>query len=336
MKTVLVRFKVYNFRSIEESEWIEVSDNTCLIGTNESGKTNLLIALWKLHPANGEPIIPLNDFPRHLYSNYKAGGHEKDIFIAADFILSDDLQDEIATELKCNKEQVKRVLVQRRYDGIYHISFPYFKIDSYASDELGQLITEFETSLYEQTIFTKEDTVLQKTVKDFFVELKKQLPKESFNIKDVETLLASILEFVGSTFGRKKNLPEYFDASLTTPIQKILEAFNGKPVETTKEIRQKVLNSIPKFVYYSDYGNLDSEIYLPRVIEDFGRDDLSESARAKARTLDVLFKYVKLSPEEIYELGNDRKIIVKKVDSYDRVHYCPVKAGKSVFEIVET
>lgn len=87
MKTVLVRFKVYNFRSIEESEWIEVSDNTCLIGTNESGKTNLLIALWKLHPANGEPIIPLNDFPRHLYSNYKAGGHEKDIFIAADFIL---------------------------------------------------------------------------------------------------------------------------------------------------------------------------------------------------------------------------------------------------------
>lgn len=179
MKTVLVRFKVYNFRSIEESEWIEVSDNTCLIGTNESGKTNLLIALWKLHPANGEPIIPLNDFPRHLYSNYKAGGHEKDIFIAADFILSDDLQDEIATELKCNKEQVKRVLVQRRYDGIYHISFPYFKIDSYASDELGQLITEFETSLYEQTIFTKEDTVLQKTVKDFFVELKKQLPKES-------------------------------------------------------------------------------------------------------------------------------------------------------------
>lgn len=38
MKTVLVRFKVYNFRSIEESEWIEVSDNTCLIGTNESGE----------------------------------------------------------------------------------------------------------------------------------------------------------------------------------------------------------------------------------------------------------------------------------------------------------
>lgn len=41
---------------------------------------------------------------------------------------------------------------------------------------------------------------------------------------------------------------------------------------------------------------------------------MSESARAKVRTLDVLFKYVGLSPEEIYELGNDRKVIVKKLN----------------------
>ena len=98
----------------------------------------------------------------------------------------------------------------------------------------------------------------------------------------------------------------------------MVDAFDGKPIETTKEIRQKVLKKIPKFVYYSDYGNLDSEIYLPRVIEDFKRDDLGEAARAKARTLDVLFKYVKLSPEEIYELGNDRKIVIKKLDYNNR------------------
>ncbi len=44
MSTRLDRFKVYNFRSIEESDWIEVSDNSCLVGTNEAGKTNLLLA----------------------------------------------------------------------------------------------------------------------------------------------------------------------------------------------------------------------------------------------------------------------------------------------------
>jgi predicted ATP-dependent endonuclease of OLD family len=35
----LTRFKVVNFRSIEESSWIYTADNICLIGTNEAGKT---------------------------------------------------------------------------------------------------------------------------------------------------------------------------------------------------------------------------------------------------------------------------------------------------------
>ena len=68
MSTKPLRYKVINFRSIEESDWIEAGGNTCLVGTNEAGKTNLLIAPWKPNPANDEPIIPLSDFPRHLYS----------------------------------------------------------------------------------------------------------------------------------------------------------------------------------------------------------------------------------------------------------------------------
>ena len=121
METKLKRFKVYNFKSIEESDWIEVSDNSCLVGTNEAGKTNLLVALWKLNPVNNEPIIPLDDFPRHLYSNFKADKHSEDVFIAADFILKESFQEEISKELKCDPEQVKRVLVERRYNGEYHI-----------------------------------------------------------------------------------------------------------------------------------------------------------------------------------------------------------------------
>ena len=89
MGTKLIRFKVINFRSIEESDWIDAADNTCLVGTNEAGKTNLLIALWKLNPANKEPIIPLSDFPRHLYSKFKADGHTDDVFIQAEFELDE-------------------------------------------------------------------------------------------------------------------------------------------------------------------------------------------------------------------------------------------------------
>src|SRR5262249_52394626 len=68
-----------------------------------------------------------------------------------------------------------------------------------------------------------------------------------------------------------------------------------------------VRKHLPKFVYYSNYGNLDGEIYLPQVIQDMNRTDLGAKAAAKVRTLRVLFKFVGLEPTEILELGLDFK-----------------------------
>ena len=42
----LTKFKVTNFRSVDDSGWIEADAVTALIGVNESGKTNLLLPLW--------------------------------------------------------------------------------------------------------------------------------------------------------------------------------------------------------------------------------------------------------------------------------------------------
>ena len=39
----LKQFCVTNFRSVENSGWIEAEKVTALIGVNESGKTNLLL-----------------------------------------------------------------------------------------------------------------------------------------------------------------------------------------------------------------------------------------------------------------------------------------------------
>lgn len=314
MSTKLERYKVYNFRSIEESDWIEIADNSCLVGTNEAGKTNLLIALWKLNPANNEPIVPLDDFPRHLYSNYKAEKHSEDIFISADFILDDDIQEEFSSVLKCDIEQIKTVLVSRRYNGNYDITFPYSQIESFSSTRIISLIDEFKTELDNNENYLKESEELKIIISNYFDELKKGLKDESVLKSDIEELISKTNILIEKHFGKKKNLPELFKLKFINKLQFFINAFEGKTIVPTQEISSKVLKVIPKFVYYSDYGNLDSEIFLPRVIEDFERDDLSESARAKARTLDVLFKYVKLSPKEIFELGNDQKVIVKTLN----------------------
>ena len=50
---------------------------------------------------------------------------------------------------------------------------------------------------------------------------------------------------------------------------------------------------------------MDSEIYLPHVVENLERDDLGAKEAAKARTLRVLFSFVQLQAKEILELGRD-------------------------------
>lgn len=309
----LDRFKVTNFRSIEKSDWIQTAENSCLIGTNEAGKTNLLIALWKLNPANKEPIVPLDDFPRHLYSNFKADNHSKDIFIEADFILDETIQNSISLELGCDQSQVKRVLVCRRYNSNYIISFPYSEIESFPKNKLTDSLNNFQNKLYKTEWYLKESEQLKSDIQDLFAGILNELPDGNISKDNTVELYETIKDFSQQSFGKKKKLPEFFESELLSKIQKIIDSFDGKPVETTSEVRNRILELIPKFVYYSDYGNLDSEIFLPRVIEDFERDDLTESARAKARTLDVLFKYVKLSPRRSSNLEMTVRLLLKQL-----------------------
>ena len=61
----LARFRVTNFRSINDSGWIEVVKTTALVGRNESGKSNILLALASLNPPGGPvDLTLLKDFPR--------------------------------------------------------------------------------------------------------------------------------------------------------------------------------------------------------------------------------------------------------------------------------
>ncbi len=62
----LVEFEVSNYRSIDSSGPIKVGKVTSLVGRNESGKTNLLLALQSLNPPGGRrDLSAIKDFPRH-------------------------------------------------------------------------------------------------------------------------------------------------------------------------------------------------------------------------------------------------------------------------------
>ena len=67
----LLRYRVTNFRSVEDSGWIDADDVTALIGVNESGKSNLLLPLWKLKPAREGEIRPTSDYPKTMFAEIR-------------------------------------------------------------------------------------------------------------------------------------------------------------------------------------------------------------------------------------------------------------------------
>ena len=73
MKLNPIRFRVLNFRNIDDSGWIPLEQVTAFVGRNEAGKTALLKALHKFHPAVEEPYSAQREFPRDRFTAIEGG-----------------------------------------------------------------------------------------------------------------------------------------------------------------------------------------------------------------------------------------------------------------------
>ena len=297
----LTQFRVTDFRSVDNSGWVEVDPVTALIGVNESGKTNLLVPLWKLNPAREGEIEPTSDYPKKMFGEIRAtpGDYR---FIEADFDTGEDAA-EIAGLAGIDEKAGGVVRVSRYFDGEHVVSFPGFERPSTVPvSEVRDALSEWQGDVESMAALKKE------------ADLKERLGEAA------GALVAGVTKDAGP--GDLRRLAEGLESvipaepaptsSLVPRVRRMVEELEAMreslmtndPGER-EEVSEAVLSRIPKFVYYSNYGNLDSEIYLPHVVENLKRKDLGAKEAAKARTLRVLFRFVRLRAEEIVELGRD-------------------------------
>lgn len=305
MKAKLVKFRVQNFRSVEDSGWIDAENVTCLVGTNESGKTNLLVALWKLNPANDEPITPLIDYPRKKYHSYNATNGEE-VFISAHFEIDENIAEKLSRITGWHQCVIKNIIVSRKFNGSYEYQFVRSKLDlvegTYLNSVFDKLFLAFKTS----DLHAKEDKKdLEKIESVIKAEKGKVDSTKWYTKEEVLSSKNAIDIFLEQNYKRKVNINAFFADRFYCDMNKIIHAFEENGIKFSQECVDVLKENLPTFVYYSDYGNLDSEIYLPHVIDNFKREDLGEKERAKARSLKVLFDFVKLSPDQILELGKE-------------------------------
>lgn len=97
-----------------------------------------------------------------------------------------------------------------------------------------------------------------------------------------------------------------FDPALEKPADN-----EGEDPKKGPSLWDRFKRRLPYFVYYSNYGNLDDQIYLPHVVENMERKDLGQREAAKTRTIKVLFDLVNLSAEEMLELARSTGVVEK-------------------------
>lgn len=88
----LISFRTVRFRNILDSGAIDVDPRvTCLVGKNESGKTNILHALHALNPALNDRLFDEQQYPRWLQKEHqRSGEYESALPISATFELTDE------------------------------------------------------------------------------------------------------------------------------------------------------------------------------------------------------------------------------------------------------
>lgn len=115
----LIKFRVKNYKTIDDTGWISIDQIGCLVGVNESGKTNVITALLKLNPVDSSiKINALLDYPRSKYSSDKDKLDDIE-FIEALFEFSEPLS--LSNEDGETVETYKYLKVRKTYDeSIYY------------------------------------------------------------------------------------------------------------------------------------------------------------------------------------------------------------------------
>ena len=302
----LKRFRVTNFRSVDDSGWINVEDITAFVGTNESGKTNLLVPLWKLNPVRGGEINTLADYPRKRYNEIR-NQEDKPIFVRAQFELPTGLIEKITGLTGADAEEVKVAEVSRDFDGERYVRFPdATPVRSLSRADVAELL-EAGVADIEAMDATKTEEGLKKSMLVAVAEAQGIVESVGDEVnRAILQKIRGLLKGVDPEDATKRSIigPRY--GRLLDEVEGMVAAVSKPGPSQVKEARAAILREMPSFVYYANYGNLDSEIYLPHVIQNMQRTDLGSREEAKTRTLKVLFEFVKLSSQEILQLGQDQ------------------------------
>ncbi|MDF9875803.1 AAA family ATPase [Cellulosimicrobium cellulans] len=240
----LMSFRVRRYKNVLDSTEVAVEgDVTTLVGMNESGKSTMLDALYRLNPVYGDRFVELDDYPRWRRSRDSRSGDLQEITpIEATFKLDDEDLSALAGKLGEGVVGSDTVKVGRRYDGEAWVEV--------AIDEKRFLRDVLKGHRDADELLGSHDTVaalkaaLEATAKD-------------------EAAAAAAAAATDDPDGSDDEPPAAADEAASTTTADVLTRITtrlGATADLAAVAEATVLARMPKFFLFSDYQRLDGRV----------------------------------------------------------------------------
>ena len=298
MQLTPLRFRIQNFRSVNDSGWIELDSVTALIGRNDSGKSNLLRALSLFNPPTADAYIPQRDFPRNCYPHE----YNSDLPVCTiAFEIDDAFLDELTHQIQGSIEIPKEIKVTKNYNSKFSI-VDALRMTRNTIESLGDALDKLKDSL---------DTDIQL--------LSDSASPDSTPAQDIHSLRQPIKQLQRQLRQMDQNAAtEHISISqrILTHLQNIKHPHLDNRVERVRQLADQLVNeashdetleqqfvslisgALPVTIYFNDYDFLPGTISLPQYLQNVSQG----ASDSNARTISALFKHADIDPNKLEEL----------------------------------
>lgn len=287
----LTSCRVQNYRSIQDSGWVDLDDIAVVVGKNESGKTSFLKALWKFNPFHGEGYNLHREWPR---GRRKEMSPDK-VVVTAKFDFS---AEEIAAieAIHESAKGISGVEINRNYKGEYFHNF--LPKNPNNDHDLEWVVTLLNNRLAEASPGFSDHFMSQyaASLKSLIDDVREQ-GGSSHALKKLPEFKNQFPAF------RNPNNPQHQqDDNLTPALNSLIDEVVSE-IQATPLLRvvDYVHEHLPTFIYMDDYMTFVGSAQLDDVLSHKKGGKLSPAEE----TITVIMNMAGLDLEQEVRKGNE-------------------------------
>lgn len=252
---ILKAFRIQMYKSVLDSDWIDVPQLTVIVGKNESGKTTLLRALHKFNPYKPEPYVREREWPR----GHRRQQKDDQVVCTARFELTATEASELL-ELTEKKVTVTTVEIARDYAGRFEVLFP----DGAFPDTIHPNDVDSACDSLPQ-IPQSVGEPFNKTAVDCQAEARRIAREGRFSeITALAANHAKLLEQVLSPGPPQRPPEDAYRTQHQAKMQELAQKLPGLPSIHSKA-HEYIIKRLPTFIYMDDYRSFTGTARLDEV-----------------------------------------------------------------------